>query len=79
MKTQQIAALCTLVAGVCMALIGQAHLLGDPWMHYISVIGIAATALGGGLAKFERDWNGVVERRVDKDWNGVDRRDSDRP
>jgi hypothetical protein len=33
-----------LVAAVCTALTGQSDLLGEPWKHYVTITGIAASA-----------------------------------
>lgn len=54
-----------LISAVSTALVGQAELIGEPWHHYISVIGIAATAVSGVLINFQKQWDGVDRR--DKD------------
>jgi len=34
-----------LVAAVCLAVVGQAELIGEPWRHYVTVTAIIATAI----------------------------------
>lgn len=31
-----------LVAAICGALVGQSHLIGEPWQHYMIITGIVA-------------------------------------
>ncbi len=40
----QIWKIITLVAAISAAIIGQSHLLGEPWMHYVSVAGTVCGA-----------------------------------
>lgn len=40
---------CGLIAAVCVALVGQDHLIPEPWNHVVGGLGIAATAISGYL------------------------------
>ena len=36
-----------LIGTVCIAIIGQAELIGEPWRHYITVVSIVSIAVWG--------------------------------
>jgi hypothetical protein len=36
-----------LIGAVCVAIIGQAELVGEPWRHYITVTAVVAVAVWG--------------------------------
>lgn len=45
----QIAYWAGLVAFICTAVIGQAEMVGEPWRHWIALVGIVGTAISGYL------------------------------
>lgn len=51
----QIAYVAGLVGFVCVAVLGQAELIGEPWHHWISIAGIVGTAVSGYLIQPPRD------------------------
>lgn len=58
----QIAYFAGLIAFVCTTLYGQAEMLGEPWRHYVSIIGVIGTAVAGYLLQPPR---GSAQTRVD--------------
>lgn len=40
----QLAKVISLVAFICVTVAGQAELLGEPWRHYVTVLGVICTA-----------------------------------
>ncbi len=57
----QLAYFAGLIAFVCTALIGQGELIGEPWHHWISIVGIIGTAISGYLLQPPR---GDAQTRV---------------
>jgi hypothetical protein len=51
----QVAYLVGLITCVVAAVLGQAELVGEPWHHYLSLVGIVGTAVNGYLLQPPRD------------------------
>lgn len=64
MSMSQIAWLSSLIACVCMAVLGQAELIGEPWRHYVTIVSVVATAASAFM----------LQRPAPK-WDGIDRRE----
>ncbi len=62
MKTSEIVKWASLVAFVATTLIGQAELIGEPWRHYVTVIGVIATAISGYFIQHQNKWDGTERR-----------------
>lgn len=62
MTVKQIVKWCGLVAFLATTIIGQAELIGEPWRHYVTVIGVLCTALCGYLLEHRAEWDGVDRR-----------------
>jgi len=57
-----------LVAFICMALLGQAELIMEPYRHYVTVTAIIATAFCA-----------YMLQHPPKPWDGTERRGQDNP
>jgi hypothetical protein len=56
-----------LMASMCVALAGQAELVGELWRHYIAIAGVVATATTGYMLQHPPPkWDGI-DRRKDTD------------
>jgi hypothetical protein len=68
----QLAWLIGLVTCVCLAILGQAELVGEPWRHYLSVGAIVGTAMTGYMLQHPAPpWDRQTERRSDPPIEGV--------
>lgn len=50
-----------LITFVCLAVLGQAELIGEPWRHYVTVLAVVCTAITGYM--LQHPWNGVERRQ----------------
>lgn len=55
LRVSQVAWIVGLAASVCTALVGQAELLGEPWRHIVTGLGVFATAATGFMLKHPWD------------------------
>lgn len=58
----QVAYFAGLVSFVCMALVGQGEVIGEPYRHWVTVIGVVGTAIAGYLMQPAR---GGAQTRID--------------
>lgn len=64
MTARNIAWLVGMVTFVCVAILGQAELIGEPWRHYIAIGAIVGTAVSGYM--YQHPWDGQTERRQER-------------
>lgn len=57
---------CGLAGFLATTIIGQAELIGEPWRHYVTVIGVLCTAICGYLIQHRDEWDGVNRRRASR-------------
>ena len=50
-EMKNIAYIVGMIASVCMALVGQAEVIPEPYRHWVAVLGIIGTAVNGYLAQ----------------------------
>lgn len=65
--TAQLCWLVGLVTCVCVAVIGQSDLVGEPWKHWLTVTSVVGTAI-----------TGYMLQRPFPQWDGTERRSQER-